>query len=67
MARPVGKWFSQVSTNSLHKRAFRLCRSRSGPHKGDGIEVPFSAVGLQNADRLSGHLPQPPADISAGC
>ena len=41
MARPVGKWFSQVSTNSLHKRAFRLCRSRSGPHKGDGIECHF--------------------------
>jgi transposase len=42
--------------------AFRLRRwprwrsARSGPHKGDGIEVPFSAVGLQNADRLSGHL-----------
>jgi len=42
--------------------AFRLRRwprwrsARSDPHKGDGIEVPFSAVGLQNADRLSGHL-----------
>jgi transposase len=43
--------------------AFRLCRwprwrsARSAPHKGDGIEVPFCALGLQNTDRLSGHLP----------
>ena len=54
-----------VGINSLHKRIrpFGLSRwprwrsARSAPHKGDGIEVPFSAVGLQNADRLSGHLP----------
>jgi hypothetical protein len=24
--------------------------------RADGIDVPFSAVGLQNTDRLSGHL-----------
>ena len=42
--------------------ALRLCRwprwrsARSAPHKGAGIEVPFTTVGLRNADRLLGHL-----------
>ena len=54
--------------------AFRLCRwprwrsARSAPHKGDGIEVPFSAVGLRNTDRLSGHLPlNHPQTTLTGC
>ena len=42
--------------------AFRLSRwprwrsARSAPHKGDGIEAPFSAKGCRTPSRLSGHL-----------
>jgi hypothetical protein len=63
MARPVRKWFfcswhkQSAQTYPAFSYAGPRWRSaRSAPHKGDGIEVPFSAVGLQNADRLSGHL-----------
>ena len=56
----VFEWLKTVCTNVSGLSAMpwpRWRSARSAPHKGDGIEVPFSAVGLQSADRLSGHLP----------
>jgi transposase len=58
----------EAGISSLHKRirpfGYAIGQdgrsARSAPHKGDGIEVPFSAVDLQNADRLSGHLSHHP-------
>jgi transposase len=63
MARPSASGFFRWRKQSAQTYpALWLCRwprwrsARSAPHKGAGIEVPFTTVGLRNADRLLGHL-----------